>query len=102
VLRVLVKGDGAISVDDHSISDVDLDRVVKERAPERVLLAAERDVKYPRLKALMIRLGQDGVGKVTFSVVDDRTQSQDAATAPGQSPASTPAAADPSSQAESK
>ena len=36
----------------------------------RILIRADRDVKYEFLKSVMIAAGHSGVGKVTFSVVD--------------------------------
>ena len=36
----------------------------------RILIRADRDVKYEFLKSVMIAAGSSGVGKVTFSVVD--------------------------------
>lgn len=43
----------------------------------RILIRADRNVRYEFLKQVMITAGQAGVGKVTFSVVD-----KDAATPP--------------------
>jgi biopolymer transport protein ExbD len=39
----------------------------------RILIRADRDVRYEYLKQVMITAGQAGVGKVTFSVVDKET-----------------------------
>jgi biopolymer transport protein ExbD len=36
----------------------------------RVLIRADRNVRYEYLKQVMITAGKAGVGKVTFSVVD--------------------------------
>jgi biopolymer transport protein ExbD len=36
----------------------------------RILIRADRDVRYDYLKQVMVTAGQAGVGKVTFSVVD--------------------------------
>jgi biopolymer transport protein ExbD len=44
---------------------------VKERAGLRILIRADRNVRYAYLKQVMVAAGKAGVGKVTFSVVDN-------------------------------
>jgi biopolymer transport protein ExbD len=45
----------------------------KEHPGLRVLIRADRDVRYEYLKEVMLAAGKAGVGKVTFSVVDNGT-----------------------------
>jgi len=92
--RMLVKADGTVYVDNQLVPDSSIDRLLNERAPERVLLRADRRLRYDRLKSLMLKIGGHGA-KITFSVVEN-------ADLPDLPPAPTPAAADPSSRAESK
>jgi biopolymer transport protein ExbD len=94
-LRMLVKADGTVFVDNQPVPDAAIDRLLNERAPEKVLLRADRRLHYNRLKSLMVKIGDHGA-KMAFSVVEN-------ADLPELPPApATPATADPSSRAENK
>lgn len=46
---------------------------IKGRSGLRILIRADRDVRYPYLKQVMAAAGKAGVGNVTFSVIDNAT-----------------------------
>ncbi|HEY3902141.1 MAG TPA: biopolymer transporter ExbD [Chthoniobacter sp.] len=66
---------GSLEVDSQKFSQPDqMLALLKGKAqanPDmRILIRADRDVRYEYLKQVMVTAGQAGVGKVTFSVVD--------------------------------
>jgi biopolymer transport protein ExbD len=66
---------GSLEVDSQKFAVPDqMLGVLKSKAqanPDmRILIRADRDVRYDYLKQVMMTAGQAGVGKVTFSVVD--------------------------------
>ena len=69
-LRLEVSADGVVHIDHQPLEDSAIGRVIHERQPEKVLLAADRAVHYERLKDLIANLKAAGVEKITFSVVD--------------------------------
>ncbi|MEI9897137.1 MAG: hypothetical protein WDN28_25555 [Chthoniobacter sp.] len=69
-LPVFLKADGVAYIDDHPFSDDFLVEAIKARAPVRVLLKADRRVRYDRLKPFMVKLGAAGVGTITFTVIN--------------------------------
>jgi len=69
---------GSIEVDNQKFSQPNqMLGMLKSKAQAnpamRILIRADRDVRYEYLKQVMITAGQAGVGKVTFSVVDKDT-----------------------------
>jgi len=66
---------GSIDISEHQydraeqIADL-LTKAVKDAPETRVLIRADRNVRYEYLRSVMLVAGQAGVGKVTFSVVD--------------------------------
>jgi biopolymer transport protein ExbD len=69
---------GVIQIDDRKFAKADeilelLQARVKAKPELRILIRANRDVRYEYLKQVMIVAGKAGVGKVTFSVVDGET-----------------------------
>ncbi|MBS0657385.1 MAG: biopolymer transporter ExbD [Verrucomicrobia bacterium] len=75
----LIGDAGSISIDDKAYpTPSDIIPLLKARVevvPEmRVLLRADKQVRYSYLREIMIAIGQAGIGNVTFSVVDkDKT-----------------------------
>lgn len=75
----LIGDAGSISIDDKAFpTPSDIIPLLKSRVevvPEvRVLLRADKQVRYSFLREIMIAIGQAGIGNVTFSVVDkDKT-----------------------------
>src|SRR6201996_4114650 len=66
---------GSLEVDSQKFSQPDqMLKLLKTKAQAnpnmRILIRADRDVRYDYLKQVMMTAGQAGVGKVTFSVVD--------------------------------
>ena len=59
-----------------------LTKAVQDTPETRVLIRADRNVRYDYLRAVLVVAGQAGVGKVTFSVVD-----KDDGAAPAPTPA---------------
>ncbi len=71
----LIGDAGSITIDDRAYpTPSDITPVLKARAdvvPEmRVLLRADKQVRYAFMREIMIAVGQAGIGNVTFSVVD--------------------------------
>ena len=71
----LVGDAGAITIDDKGYATppdiVPVLRARTEVVPEtRVLIRADRQVRYAYLREIMIAVGQAGIPNVTFSVVD--------------------------------
>ena len=91
VLWNKLNNSGSLEVDDLKFEQADqmlshLTPKVAANPDMRILIRADRDVKYEFLKSVMIVAGKAGVGKVTFSVVDkdpnDRSAAPAAAPAP--------------------
>ena len=66
---------GTLQMDDKTFSTADqmippLKAKVQANPKVRVLIRADKKVRYEFLKQVMIAAGQAGVGNVTFSVVD--------------------------------
>ncbi len=66
---------GSIEVADQKYDRADqiagiLTQAVKDVPETRILIRADRNVRYDYLRSVMVVAGQAGVGKVTFSVVD--------------------------------
>jgi len=66
---------GGLEVDNNKFGQPEqmvgyLQTKVQANAEMRVLIRADRNVRYDYLKQVMIAAGKAGVGKVTFSVVD--------------------------------
>lgn len=75
----LIGDAGSISIDDKAFpTPSDIIPILKSRVevvPEvRVLLRADKQVRYSFLREIMIAVGQAGIGNVTFSVVDKDKQ----------------------------
>ena len=75
VMWSTINNSGSLEVDDKKFSQPNqilgvLQTKVKANPAMRVLIRADRSVRYEYLKQVMITAGQAGVGKVTFSVVD--------------------------------
>jgi biopolymer transport protein ExbD len=75
VLWTEVNNSGSILVDDKSFAQADqllgpLQAAVQKKPKMRVVIRADKKVKYEYLKQVMITAGKAGVGNVTFSVVD--------------------------------
>ena len=52
-----------------------LTTAVQQNPETRVVIRADRNVRYEYLRTIMIAAGKAGVGKVTFSVVDKDSSS---------------------------
>ena len=66
---------GTIKIDEHPFAQADqivpvLSAGVQANPAMRVLIRADKKVRYEFLKQVMISAGKAGVGNVTFSVVD--------------------------------
>ena len=66
---------GSIEVSEQKFDRADqlaalLASAVKAAPETRILIRADRKVRYDYLRSIMVVAGQAGVGKVTFSVVD--------------------------------
>lgn len=75
VMWATINNSGSIEVDDKKFAQADgILSLLKTKAAAnpnmRILIRADRNVRYDYLKQVMITAGQAGVGKVTFSVVD--------------------------------
>jgi biopolymer transport protein ExbD len=75
VLWNKINNSGTIEIDDVKFAQADqimpvLSPKVQANPNMRILIRADRDVRYEFLKSIMIASGRSGVGKVTFSVVD--------------------------------
>jgi len=90
VLWVEANNAGTIQVDEAKFTQADgivpiLQKAVGINPKMRVLIRADKKVKYEFLKQVMIAAGKAGVGNVTFSVVD-----KDPGAAPAPAPAPAP------------
>jgi biopolymer transport protein ExbD len=70
-----INNSGTIAIDDKKYDNADqmiplLQDKVKKKPETRVLIRADKKVKYEFLKRVMLAAGNAGVGNVTFSVVD--------------------------------
>jgi biopolymer transport protein ExbD len=70
-----INNSGTILLDEKKYDNADLiipllQAKVKVNSKMRVLIRADKKVKYEYLKRVMMAAGQGGVGNVTFSVVD--------------------------------
>lgn len=75
VMWVVLNNAGSIEVDDKKYQQPDqmlghLTTKAQANPDMRVLIRADKNVRYDYLKQVMITAGKAGVGKVTFSVVD--------------------------------
>ena len=75
VLWNKINNAGSLEVDDVKYDQADqmmphLTPKVQANPNMRILIRADRDVRYEYLKSVMIAAGRAGVGRVTFSVVD--------------------------------
>ena len=75
VLWNKINNAGTLEVDDVKFDQADqmmphLTPKVQANPNMRILIRADRDVRYEYLKSVMIAAGRAGVGRVTFSVVD--------------------------------
>lgn len=71
----IIDNTGSVTIDDKTFTQSaqvrDYLRAKAQANPEiRVLFRADRDVRYDFLRTLMIAVGEAGVGKVEFAVVD--------------------------------
>jgi biopolymer transport protein ExbD len=75
VMWATINNAGSIEVDNQRFTQADqmlgvLTTKAQANPAMRILIRADRNVKYEYLKQVMITAGKAGVGKVTFSVVD--------------------------------
>jgi biopolymer transport protein ExbD len=75
VMWAKLNNSGSLEVDSQKFAQPDqMLAMLKSKAQAnpsmRILIRADRDVRYEYLKQVMVTAGQAGVGKVTFSVVD--------------------------------
>jgi biopolymer transport protein ExbD len=75
VMWSTINNAGSLEIDDKKFTQPNqilgvLQTKVGANPAMRVLIRADRNVRYEYLKQVMITAGQAGVGKVTFSVVD--------------------------------
>ena len=75
VLWNVINNLGSIVVSEEKYDRADqiaglLANAVKANPETRVVIRADRNVRYEYLRAVMVAAGKAGVGKVTFSVVD--------------------------------
>lgn len=75
VLWAAINNAGSVEVDDKKFAQPDgmlgvLTTKAQANPAMRILIRADRNVRYEYLKQVMITAGKAGVGKVTFSVVD--------------------------------
>ena len=74
-----ISNSGSIEVSDVKYDRADqiaalLTKAVQQNSETRVLIRADRNVRYDYLRSVMVAAGKAGVGKVTFSVVDKDDQ----------------------------
>ena len=74
-----ISNSGSIEVSDVKYDRADqiaalLAKAVQQNSETRVLIRADRNVRYDYLRSVMVAAGKAGVGKVTFSVVDKDDQ----------------------------
>ncbi len=89
VLWNTINNVGLIEVSEEKYDRADqiaalLVNAVKANPETRVVIRADRNVRYDYLRSVMVAAGKAGVGKVTFSVVDkdDKAPAAPAAPAP--------------------
>lgn len=75
VLWSEINNSGSLLMDEKSFASADqlvgpLQSAVQKNPQMRILIRADKKVKYEFLKRVMITAGKAGVGNVTFSVVD--------------------------------
>ena len=75
VLWSVINDVGSIVVSEENYDRADqiaglLANAVKANPETRVVIRADRNVRYEYLRSVMVAAGKAGVGKVTFSVVD--------------------------------
>jgi biopolymer transport protein ExbD len=75
VMWATINNAGSIEVDDKKYAQAEgmlshLQTKAQANPAMRVVIRADRNVRYEYLKQVMITAGKAGVGKVTFSVVD--------------------------------
>ena len=75
VMWATINNSGSIEVDNRKFAQADqmlgvLQAKAQANPAMRILIRADRNVRYEYLKQVMITAGKAGVGKVTFSVVD--------------------------------
>lgn len=86
VLWARLNNSGSINVDGKDITvAADVVPYLKEKLSGnptmRVLVRADKEVRYEYMRSVLKALGDAGVGNVTFSVVDKEAPTADAATA---------------------
>ena len=82
---------GGIEISEQKFDQADqivplLTKAVAAAPETRILIRADRRVRYDYLRSIMLVAGKAGVGKVTFSVVDKEDGSAPPAPAPGTPP----------------
>ena len=75
VLWNVINNAGLIEISEAKYDRADqiaglLANAVRDNPETRVLIRADRNVRYEYLRAIMVAAGKAGVGKVTFSVMD--------------------------------
>ena len=75
VLWNTINNIGLIEISEEKFDRADqiaglLAKAVKDTPETRVVIRADRNVRYEYLRSVMVAAGKAGVGKVTFSVVD--------------------------------
>jgi biopolymer transport protein ExbD len=75
VMWATINNAGSVEVDDKKFAQPEqmlghLATKAQANPAMRILIRADRNVRYDYLKQVMITAGKAGVGKVTFSVVD--------------------------------
>ena len=75
VLWSVIGNSGSIEVSEEKYERADqitglLTAAVQAEPQTRVVIRADRNVRYEYLRSVMVAAGKAGVGKVTFSVVD--------------------------------
>jgi biopolymer transport protein ExbD len=70
-----INNSGSLEIDNKTFTQANqmlgiLQTKAQANPAMRILIRADRNVRYEYLKQVMITAGQAGVGKVTFSVVD--------------------------------
>ena len=75
VLWSVINNAGTIEISESKYDRADqiaglLTSAVQANPETRVVIRADRNVRYEYLRSVMVAAGKAGVGKVTFSVVD--------------------------------
>jgi biopolymer transport protein ExbD len=75
VMWATINNAGSIEIDNKQFAQADqmlgiLQANAKANPAMRIVIRADRNVRYEYLKQVMMTAGKAGVGKVTFSVVD--------------------------------